>query len=626
MANMTDAEVKKMAEECLGDGEFITRFQQAVGDEPIPDPAKDPEKHTQFMRRVQERMAEAAMREKEGEVFEDKDGTSWCFTLPRPEFCIKAGDESGAKKVFINICSSPSIAEPQPMTQTEVESSGMQNEALQFRVPISIGPPRVDVDKAGKQAMVYDIAVNPLTLDKCGKDAEFKRLVCAMCLYGLKQKHEPDLNQDQYKTPNLKCKGTPVMQRVRVTASSSKNAFNNEINLGTAAAPGTMTGGSAAPGIRIPGVGAPDDEAAPDQLPNSGGGGGSNGASKPTAPLIQELGEDGRPVSQHLAPGEGVEALYRSTKLAEDEGDASDAQPEAPARFTQVSHRGDYDWAKHRKPELNAYWRSRVNVPETTVATIHLPEVQATVAECNVDVQPSEIVVYAVDDEELAAPYCRVPLQFPVDPDTARAKFSKKKKHLTLELTVDLPDELQQRQAVVDATKREEQVELDAQAEKDAAAKREADAARARYERTKKEEDEQQSFNKQLVETAKALQAGGVPPEMQGMIDSMPPSEAQGLYARLLDGRMKGDSVDQILEKLPRPSIEALISALRSKLGLAEPEQPKANPTEPATTKPVQTEAEAEDELYDASYGNDKLSKRLFGVQLHNRFVFGLDL
>eukprot|EP00662_Eupelagonemidae_sp_cell21_P038992 gene38992-2966_t len=101
--SLSDTDVLKLSKDCLGDKAFMDRFKRAMGDEEIPDPAKDREGHLAFIQRMQERLAE------------------------------QAADESGRKKVFINICKSPAIMEPMPMTQEESRDSGIQDGQLQFR-------------------------------------------------------------------------------------------------------------------------------------------------------------------------------------------------------------------------------------------------------------------------------------------------------------------------------------------------------------------------------------------------------------------------------------------------------------------------------------------------------------
>eukprot|EP01059_Diplonema_ambulator_P013840 TRINITY_DN24509_c0_g1_i1.p1 TRINITY_DN24509_c0_g1~~TRINITY_DN24509_c0_g1_i1.p1 ORF type:complete len:579 (+),score=133.05 TRINITY_DN24509_c0_g1_i1:24-1739(+) len=571
MAHLSEDDIARISQDCLKDTDFIKKFQEAVGGKDIPDAEKDPEGHAKFLSEIQGRMIEMAMKEKEGEVFSDDEGT-WGYTLPVGVFCIKATDESGRKKIFINVCKSEAIQEPMPMTTAESEESGIENKDLQFRVPISIGPCRVDKDKAGHPAAVYDIAVNPLTLDKCSQDPEFKRLVCAMCLYGLKQKHEPDLNADQYKQPNLKCKGQPVVQRVRLTRAAASNAFNNEIRT-----PDTTKGKSAG---------------------------------------IEVIGE------RKAVPGEGTNVFYESTKVGDDEEEAEEEV--SGGREVDRLNEGSYDWSVHKKPELNAYWRARTDVPAEITLKIHLPEVSHTIAECYVDVTPTKVSIYACDDDDHEKPYFTEELRFPIDDEAVTAKFGKKKKMLELKLKVKLPDEITQKEALQKATREEEEKELQAE---EARIKQEQDEFRRlkeKNDRVRKEEEAQQEFNKKLVETAKAMQSGALPPELKDMIDTLPPEEAKTLLGRLMDGRKRGDSVDGLLEKLPPEAVSHMVDAIREKLGLAPPPVKQKEDGKVEVDKKQLADADAEDEEH--TFGFHKMSKKLFGVDVANRFLFALDL
>eukprot|EP00756_Hemistasia_phaeocysticola_P019101 Hpha_TRINITY_DN15638_c5_g6::TRINITY_DN15638_c5_g6_i1::g.98334::m.98334 len=605
---LSDKDILKLSKQALGDKDWMVRFQKAVGDEEIPDAAKDKEAHINFIKRIQEKMAEDALMEgaKEGKVFEDKDG-QWTFTIPEPCFCIKATDESGRKKIFINICKSEAIAEPMPLTPAEAEESGIKEEGHRFRVPISIGPLRADKDKSGKPAFVYDIAVNPMALNKADADPEFKRLLCALCLYGLKQKHETDLNTDEYKTPNLKVKGKPVVQRVRVQKKKA-NPFANE--------------------IALPG----DDRRQKESK---------------APPKVQVVGEEKKP--EPSKPGSGTDALWDSYKQSEKELEAEvkeiveEARQKAKVgppetlrekpeekpyggREVTVVEEGEYDWSHHQCPTRNAYWQSRCKVPSTLVVSIHLPEVQATIRECTVDITSTAMRVGGVDDEDLKNPYVEVEFKFPVDEDSAKAKFVKKKQILTVTLTVQLPNEKVQEKERKEASRKEQEEEeaLErAQEEKDEKQRKEY---AAKYDRQKQEEKDQQEFNKQLVEATKAVSEGKLPKELQDMVDKMPLDDARTLMARLLDGKMRGDGADPMIEKLPRQAQENMIDSIRERLGLApRPEKLAEEKRKEQRRLELEEEKRKEEDPDNFGIGGDRAAEKLFGFKFRNRYLFGLD-
>eukprot|EP01060_Flectonema_neradi_P011468 TRINITY_DN18542_c0_g1_i1.p1 TRINITY_DN18542_c0_g1~~TRINITY_DN18542_c0_g1_i1.p1 ORF type:complete len:607 (+),score=140.94 TRINITY_DN18542_c0_g1_i1:47-1822(+) len=590
--NLSDAEVKRISDGCLADADFMKSFKDAVGDMDIPDPQKDPTAHMEFLKKVQETLTENAMRKKEGEIFEDQEG-KWTYTMPEPAFCIKT-TSSGNKKVFINICKSKAIAEPMPMTSEEVEASGMANEDLQYRVPISIGPARIEKDKAGVPSLVYDIAVNPTTLEKCNADNEFKRLVCAMCTYGLKQKHEPDLDADQYKQPNLRCKGVPVIQRVRI--SRETNSFGNEINIPDATKPGKSTG---------------NQNPELDQAP------------KAKIEVISETRvENGNETQQQSQP---KPSFYEATKF--DDTQQEEKEEDQNKRTVTIEPEGDYDWSAHKYPAQNSYWQERQQVPATLKVSIHIPEIKTSISECDIQIEGNQISLSSIsDDDTVAEPFDIISVKFPVLPDPLKARFVKKKKILSLTLSVQLPDELEQKNERVKQSMAEKQKEE----HQETAKKLEQDEAHKehmkRVERQKKEDQEQQDFNKNLVETAKSIQAGALPPELEEMVTSLSDEETKSLLARLTSGKMIGDSVDQLLEKLPATAINSLINVIRDKLGLAPTPTPPTDTPKPSEAKPEPATKPDEDDDSDHHYGFDKMSEKMFGIKLRNRYVFALDL
>lgn len=303
-------------------------------------------------------------------------------------------------------------------------------------------------------------------------------------------------------------------------------------------------------------------------------------------------------------------------------------EPEKPygGREVSVTEDGEYDWSPHEFPARNAYWQSRCKVPSTLTISIHLPEVQATIKECTVDITSTAMRVGGVDDEDLKNPYVTVEFKFPVDEDTAKAKFVKKKQILTVTLTVKLPDEREQERERKQATKMEEDEEerLQREAEEEDAKARKLQAEK--YERQKKEEQEQQEFNKQLVEATQAVADGKLPKELQKMVDEMPLDEAKTLMGRLLDGTKRGDAADALLEKMPRNAQENMVDAIRERLGLAPRPEKLAEEKRKAERKAaLEEEKRREEDPDNFGFGGDRAAEKLFGFKFRNRYLFGLD-
>lgn len=109
---------------------------------------------------------------------------------PRPGFVAKtrSATRRGAK-VFINICQHEAVDTPQPMEAGEDGS-------VPLRIPLSLGPPREDLDKDGELCTVYDVVFHPDTVTNSLADTDFRQLMLELSLYQIKQKHSDDLSHE----------------------------------------------------------------------------------------------------------------------------------------------------------------------------------------------------------------------------------------------------------------------------------------------------------------------------------------------------------------------------------------------------------------------------------------------
>ena len=202
------------AQQLLQNQKFVELFQRALGkagkdgDNGVDNllasmPKEDDPKREAWLRSLQARLQEETAKEAKKDleqVHSDENG-QWMFVLPEPGFCIKTNVAGGAK-IFINVCQHVRIAEPVPMDA----GPGSDGE-VRYRVPISCGQARPDKDKSGKPCKVYDVIVNPSTIQRCGEDNEFRRFVAALCMQWIKQKSEPTLNADEFRNLNFRHAG-----------------------------------------------------------------------------------------------------------------------------------------------------------------------------------------------------------------------------------------------------------------------------------------------------------------------------------------------------------------------------------------------------------------------------------
>ena len=85
---------------------------------------------------------------------------------PRAGFVAKtrSAARQGAK-VFINICQHEAVDVPQVMDTSEDGN-------VPLRIPLSLGPPREDLDKHGELCTVYDVVFHPETIQNSLADTD----------------------------------------------------------------------------------------------------------------------------------------------------------------------------------------------------------------------------------------------------------------------------------------------------------------------------------------------------------------------------------------------------------------------------------------------------------------------
>ena len=97
---------------------------------------------------------------------------------PTPGFVAKtrSATRQGAK-VFVNVCSSDHVDKPAPV------DASTDSEEVQMRIPLSLGPPREDLDKSGEVCTVYDVVVHPDAVEAALKEDEFRSFVMQLIVY-----------------------------------------------------------------------------------------------------------------------------------------------------------------------------------------------------------------------------------------------------------------------------------------------------------------------------------------------------------------------------------------------------------------------------------------------------------
>ncbi|RNF09024.1 PIH1 domain-containing protein 1 [Trypanosoma rangeli] len=590
---MVDVDVKSAGEALLKNPQFMELFQRALGGEEklrdIP-PEGDPRRE-KWLRDIQLKLQEEsrnAMKDKLEEIQSDENG-QWMYVLPEPGFCVKC-TTAGGGKIFLNVCRHQRIAEPIPIEEDE------NAEEMKFKIPLSCGQARPDTDKSGKPCKVYDVIVNPSTVQRCSKDHEFRCFVVSLCIHWIKQKCEPTLNAEEYRNMNFKVKGVLEPQRIRLsTIPKAANAMGDEIRL-------PQSRGAALPPTNV---------------------GGRSG----TGSLIQEVTNPPLNSDRVLQSGTTKTTTATTTSSA-----ASQKEERATPSLVKLQGEGEYDWSRHAKPMLNPYLRE--NVPAVYVVEVCIPTV-TSIAEVEVRVTSRSVELSYVDAEN-DAPFLTIPLDYPIDEDAPSAKFVRKTHMLKMRLSVKLPDETSElaTKAERDADEIEEEEKRLAREERE----KELEEHKKRVERVREEEEHVMKERKSYVENLAAVQEGSMPPSLKEELEKLPPDQLRVMLQRLENKIRKGDSIDEMLDKFPPSMIDAICRHIRDKLGLEQRPPPSCLHKEPPTANsgaaaPVQTaKGEAEDVTQEVEveegrveYNFAKKSEKLFGVAFHNRYLFALD-
>jgi len=146
------------------------------------------------------------------------------MVTPSPGICIKTKTESG-QKFFLNLCKLNEIPPPPPITAKELEDViSREDYSDLWRVPMSIGAPRKEVDKSGGECLAAEIAVNRKWFeDTMLPSTTFTTFVITVAIEGLCDKN-PDTRLDRQNWIILKNKkmlgDKPPQHRIQQRASA----------------------------------------------------------------------------------------------------------------------------------------------------------------------------------------------------------------------------------------------------------------------------------------------------------------------------------------------------------------------------------------------------------------------
>ena len=129
---------------------------------------------------------------------------------PDPYCCVKVQDETG-QKIFLNLCGSDKVDPPKEQHILEM------NNQEGIRIPLSLSEKYEDFDVHGTACEVYDIIMNPSTLQKTENQPMVMGFILSLIANRLKERFKKVILIDKYvRLKNLKYKGKTVRsQRIR---------------------------------------------------------------------------------------------------------------------------------------------------------------------------------------------------------------------------------------------------------------------------------------------------------------------------------------------------------------------------------------------------------------------------
>lgn len=132
-------------------------------------------------------------------------------------FCVKTFMKPDNKKIFVNICLTEAIPCPRDITNEELMKILNSEDPSSYRVPMSIGEGRTELDKSGAPATVYDVAINPKFFTKIENDDLFHTFFLTVVFEGLQDKYQFEIDSQKYSVlKNRKSIGTLQSHRIEI--------------------------------------------------------------------------------------------------------------------------------------------------------------------------------------------------------------------------------------------------------------------------------------------------------------------------------------------------------------------------------------------------------------------------
>ncbi|KAK4805233.1 hypothetical protein QYF61_014741 [Mycteria americana] len=135
---------------------------------------------------------------------------------PQPGLCVKT--RAGGAKVFVNICHSKEVPPPPPLSPPGLRHllHSPPTAAGAFRIPMSLGEPHAELDRAGQGCTAYDVVVNSGFFRTLQADPLYLEFFLTVAMEGLSEKYGVELELTGWRVlQNRKFMGSISAQNIR---------------------------------------------------------------------------------------------------------------------------------------------------------------------------------------------------------------------------------------------------------------------------------------------------------------------------------------------------------------------------------------------------------------------------
>lgn len=129
---------------------------------------------------------------------------------------MKAHKQTSNEKCFVNICQSDAIPAPEDISIEQLTEILASETPSTYKVPMSITELRLTPDKAGKEAVVCDVAIHPAFFRKIEAMNVFRDFLITIVFEALDTKYNMQINRESWIIlKNRKCIGNLIKHRIQ---------------------------------------------------------------------------------------------------------------------------------------------------------------------------------------------------------------------------------------------------------------------------------------------------------------------------------------------------------------------------------------------------------------------------